>query len=302
MRSWVALCSLSALLLGAAGTARAGYTRHEDHAVSGRDARRVHRRVRAAASSTWSPSTSRRRRSILSSTLIGRSRPDGDRLGRLQARHDRLHARRRRPSTATCSRRRATCRRAWPSAAPSRGPTRRATTPPRAGSPSAGPSDVNAVQLSAPATVEMPTPRSPSRAPSAAARSWCSRAWRCRASTPPIRPSRSARRRAPPSASTPPGATMYLVAVDGDQAASVGMTAEELADFLSGIGVSDALELDGGGSLDAVRAQGRRRGQLALRRRAAAGRQPPRACTTARCPTSRSSAWSSTPSSATCRS
>ena len=41
---------------------------------------------------------------------------------------------------------------------------------------------------------------------------------------------------------------MYLVAVDGDQAASAGMTAEELASFLTGIGVSDALELDGGGS------------------------------------------------------
>jgi hypothetical protein len=44
------------------------------------------------------------------------------------------------------------------------------------------------------------------------------------------------------------GVTMYLVAVDGDQASSVGMTAEELADFMSSIGVSDALELDGGGS------------------------------------------------------
>jgi hypothetical protein len=42
--------------------------------------------------------------------------------------------------------------------------------------------------------------------------------------------------------------TLYLAVVDGDQAASVGMTAEELADFLVLHGVSDALELDGGGS------------------------------------------------------
>jgi hypothetical protein len=42
--------------------------------------------------------------------------------------------------------------------------------------------------------------------------------------------------------------TLYLVVVDGDQAASVGMTAEELADFLVAQGANDALELDGGGS------------------------------------------------------
>ncbi len=41
---------------------------------------------------------------------------------------------------------------------------------------------------------------------------------------------------------------MYLVVVDGDQQSSLGMTAEDLANFLVGIGVSDALELDGGGS------------------------------------------------------
>ncbi len=41
---------------------------------------------------------------------------------------------------------------------------------------------------------------------------------------------------------------MYLVTVDGDQQKSLGMTAEELADFLAGLGVSDAIELDGGGS------------------------------------------------------
>jgi len=42
--------------------------------------------------------------------------------------------------------------------------------------------------------------------------------------------------------------TLYLVTVDGDQAASLGMTAEQLAWFLAGAGVADALELDGGGS------------------------------------------------------
>ena len=42
--------------------------------------------------------------------------------------------------------------------------------------------------------------------------------------------------------------TLYLVVVDGDQASSLGMTAGELADFLVSLGVSDALELDGGGS------------------------------------------------------
>src|SRR5207302_7269056 len=42
--------------------------------------------------------------------------------------------------------------------------------------------------------------------------------------------------------------TLFLAIVDGDQAASVGMTAEELGDFLAAQGVADALELDGGGS------------------------------------------------------
>lgn len=51
--------------------------------------------------------------------------------------------------------------------------------------------------------------------------------------------------------------TLYLVVVDGDQAQSLGLTAEELAGFLAGIGVSDALELDGGGSSELyVRNQG----------------------------------------------
>ncbi|MBA4071975.1 MAG: hypothetical protein C0497_09100 [Gemmatimonas sp.] len=41
---------------------------------------------------------------------------------------------------------------------------------------------------------------------------------------------------------------LYLVAVDGRSAASVGMTLVETADFLRGLGVAHALNLDGGGS------------------------------------------------------
>ena len=43
-------------------------------------------------------------------------------------------------------------------------------------------------------------------------------------------------------------ATLFLVAVDGRQATSVGMSLGELAQAMIGIGVSDALNLDGGGS------------------------------------------------------
>lgn len=43
-------------------------------------------------------------------------------------------------------------------------------------------------------------------------------------------------------------ATMYLVAVDGRQAASAGATLEELARILQEVGAYDALNLDGGGS------------------------------------------------------
>lgn len=43
-------------------------------------------------------------------------------------------------------------------------------------------------------------------------------------------------------------ATLYLVAVDGRQTGSAGMTLVELANALIGLGVHDALNLDGGGS------------------------------------------------------
>jgi hypothetical protein len=41
---------------------------------------------------------------------------------------------------------------------------------------------------------------------------------------------------------------LYLVAIDGRSAASVGMTLAEAAEFLRGQGVAHALNLDGGGS------------------------------------------------------
>ena len=43
-------------------------------------------------------------------------------------------------------------------------------------------------------------------------------------------------------------ATLYLVAVDGRQQTSVGMTLEELADAMIALGAYDAMNLDGGGS------------------------------------------------------
>jgi hypothetical protein len=43
-------------------------------------------------------------------------------------------------------------------------------------------------------------------------------------------------------------ATLYLVAVDGRQETSVGMTLEELADAMIAVGAYEAMNLDGGGS------------------------------------------------------
>jgi hypothetical protein len=44
------------------------------------------------------------------------------------------------------------------------------------------------------------------------------------------------------------GHTLFLAVVDGDQAASAGMTAAELGQWLADSGAAEALELDGGGS------------------------------------------------------
>lgn len=45
---------------------------------------------------------------------------------------------------------------------------------------------------------------------------------------------------------------LFLVAVDGRSAASVGMTFQEMADFMLSIGATDAINLDGGGSTTMV--------------------------------------------------
>ncbi len=110
------------------------------------------------------------------------------------------------------------------------------------------PNDVNAVQLSAPANVEMPSMAL------AVEGAVGGRALLVQGGMPmstydaadPTAPFRSAPRTAVGLDQNQ--STLYLVVVDGDQQSSLGMTAEELAWFLSGLGVSDALELDGGGS------------------------------------------------------
>lgn len=48
------------------------------------------------------------------------------------------------------------------------------------------------------------------------------------------------------------GRTLWLVAVDGRSASSVGMTLVELADYVRGLGAWDALNFDGGGSTTMV--------------------------------------------------
>lgn len=45
-----------------------------------------------------------------------------------------------------------------------------------------------------------------------------------------------------------PGKSLWLVVVDGRQKSSAGMSLYELADFMAGYGVKEALNLDGGGS------------------------------------------------------
>ena len=110
------------------------------------------------------------------------------------------------------------------------------------------PGDVNAVQLSAPPLVEMPSPMLAVEG-AVGGRALLVQQGMALSSfdaADPTEPFRSA----PRSAVGLDAAqhTLYLVVVDGDQPASLGMTAEELGAFLAGIGVADALELDGGGS------------------------------------------------------
>lgn len=47
---------------------------------------------------------------------------------------------------------------------------------------------------------------------------------------------------------SPDSTTLWMVTVDGRQASSVGMTCNEMTDYLMGLGAHQALKLDGGGS------------------------------------------------------
>jgi MYXO-CTERM domain-containing protein len=251
MRSWVTLCSLSALLLGAAGSARAGFTTVKTTPYPG-----VAHVVYTDASVplvvhvvTVDVSS---QEIFLSSTLTG------DRGQTLS-------------DWADCKRGTQGCTpvdvaingdlfapsgyvpaglaiggaKAWPDAA--------------ADNASEGwfaygrPSDVNHMQLSVPSAVEMP-PSTLAVEGAVGGRALLVQQGMAMSSydaTDPTEPFRSAPRSAvgvDAADATGNRHTMYLVTVDGDQAASAGMTAEELAHFLTGIGVADALELDGGGS------------------------------------------------------
>jgi exopolysaccharide biosynthesis protein len=112
------------------------------------------------------------------------------------------------------------------------------------------PGDVNALYVSDPSTVEMP----PSKL--AAVGVVGGRAMLVSAGQPqasydamdPTEPFRSAPRAAVGIDQN--GRTLWLAVVDGDQQSSIGMTAEELADFLAGLGVYDAIQLDGGGAAE----------------------------------------------------
>ncbi|HEX6837025.1 MAG TPA: phosphodiester glycosidase family protein [Polyangia bacterium] len=115
------------------------------------------------------------------------------------------------------------------------------------------PSDVNQVQLSQPAAVEMPASALAVEGAVGGRTLLVSggMAMSTFDAADPTEPFRSAPRSAiGVDADGPMGAAsnLYLVVVDGDQQSSAGMTDEELAGFLVGRGISDALELDGGGS------------------------------------------------------
>jgi hypothetical protein len=251
MRSWVTLCSLSALLLGAAGSARAGFTTVKTTPYPG-----VTHVVYTDASAplvihvvTVDISS---QEIFLSSTLTG------DRGQTLS-------------DWADCKRGTSGCTPVdvaingdlfTPSGyVPNGLAIGGAKLWPDASSDNATegwfafgrPNDVNAVQLSAPTNVEMP-PATLTVEGAVGGRALLVQGGMPMSSydsADPTEPFRSAPRSAigvdAPRATGGP-ATMYLVAVDGDQEASLGMTAEELADFMTNLGVSDAIELDGGGS------------------------------------------------------
>jgi hypothetical protein len=111
------------------------------------------------------------------------------------------------------------------------------------------PADVNAVQLSAPSQVEQP-PAMLAAEGAVGGRALLVQSGMAMSGydgADPTEPFRQAPRTA---VGLDAGAhALYLVVVDGDQQASLGMTAEQLAWFMSTqLAVSDAIELDGGGS------------------------------------------------------
>ncbi len=246
MRSWVTLCSLSALLLGAAGSARAGFTTTVTTPYPG-----VKHTVYTDASAPLVVHVVAidvsSQEIYLSSTLTG------DRGQTLS-------------DWANCKRGTKGCTPVdvgingdlfTPSGYVPAGLAIGGASPwPDAATDNAiegwfafgRPGDINAVQLSAPSAVEMPM-SSLSVEGAIGGRALLVQQGMAMSSydaADPTEPFRSAPRSAVGVDAN--GVTVYLVTVDGDQQSSAGMTAEDLANFLTGIGVSDALELDGGGS------------------------------------------------------
>lgn len=246
MRSWVALCSLCAFVLGAAGSARAGYTTTVTTPYPGVthtvyvDAS-VPLRIHVAAIDVTSQEL------YLAATLTG---------DRGQTVSD----------WANCARGTSGCTTSdvaingdlfTPSGYVPAGLAIGGTKPwPDAASDNATegwfafgrPGDVNAVQLSTPSDVEMP-PAMLAVEGAVGGRALLVQSGMVMTdydAADPTEPFRSAPRTA--VGLDEAGHTLYFVVVDGDQQASLGMTAEELGWFLQGLGVTDALELDGGGS------------------------------------------------------
>ncbi|HEY7957191.1 MAG TPA: phosphodiester glycosidase family protein [Polyangia bacterium] len=110
------------------------------------------------------------------------------------------------------------------------------------------PGDVNALYLSAPSAVEAP-PQAIAVEGAIGGRALLVQGGQPLSSydaADPTEPFRAAPRTA--IGVDAAGHKLYLAVVDGDQAASAGLTDEGLADFLAAQGVAEAIELDGGGS------------------------------------------------------
>jgi len=246
MRSWVALCSLSALLLGAAGSARAGYTVTKTTPYPGvthsvyTDASQplvIHVvTVDVSSQEIFLSSTLSADRGQTVSDWADCKRGTSGCAPSDVALNGDLFA----PAGYVPSGLAIGGAKAWPDAAMDN-----ATE----GWLAFGrPNDVNAVQLSVPSMIEMPMSSLTVEGAVGGRALLVSQgtAMSSYDADDPTEPFRSAPRSAVGVDAA--GVTMYLVAVDGDQASSVGITDEELANFLAGIGVSDAIELDGGGS------------------------------------------------------